>query len=86
MVSFGADHDINQQFKLINDGEKHLLIDGQKASLEQTIMDNYDKLQDGTIIHTRTMRFLGTGDELKLDVQRMTYTTSYDKVLEIPIN
>lgn len=122
IVSFGADHDVNQQFKLTNDGEiqslnilgqkveinkiekvqgetritfnskeglilsrVYLLIDGQKVSLEQTILDDYDKLQDGTIIHTRTMRFLGTGDELELDVQRMTYTTSYDKVLEIPI-
>ncbi|SDI51599.1 DUF4179 domain-containing protein [Desulfosporosinus hippei] len=123
MVNFGADHDVNQQFKLINDGEKqslniqgqkveinkiekvqgetqitfsskeglilsrvYLWIDGQRVSLEQTIMDDYEKLLDGTIIHTRTMRFLGAGDELKLDVQRMTYTTSYDKVLEIPIN
>jgi len=125
LVSFGADHDVNQQFKLneTNEGEKqllnisgqkveinniekvqgetqitisseeglilsrvYLLIDGQKVSLEQTIMDDYDKLQDGTLIHTRTLRFLGTGDDLELDVQRMTYTKSYDEMLEIPIN
>src|SRR5665648_1867 len=62
----------------------YLMIDGQKVSLEQTIMDKYDKLNDGTIIHTRTLRFLGTGDELELDVQRMTYSKDYNEVLEIP--
>lgn len=125
LVSFGADHDVNQQFKLNrtnNEGKQelnilgqmveinkietsqgetritisseeglilsrvYLMIDGQKVSLEQTIMDDYDKLQDGTVIHTRTLRFLGTGDELELDVQRMAYTKSYEKMLEIPLN
>ncbi|MCB8814329.1 DUF4179 domain-containing protein [Desulfosporosinus shakirovi] len=64
----------------------YLMIDGQKVPLEETIMDNYDKLQDGTIIHTRMLRFLGAGNELELDVQRMTYSKSYDEMLEIPIN
>ena len=49
-------------------------------------MDKYDKLHDGTIMHTRTLRFLGTGDELELDVQRMTYSKDYDEMIEIPIN
>ena len=125
LVSFGADHDVNQQFRLIRtnvgdkqelnilgqkveinkiesaQGETHitissaeglilsrvyLMIDGQRVSLEQTNMDKYDKLKDGTIIHTRTLRFLGTGNELELDVQRMTYTKNYHKMLEIPTN
>ncbi len=125
LVKFGADHDVNRQFKLgrTNDSEKqklnilgqiveidqiktsqgetritisseeslilsrvYLMIDGQKVPLEETIMDNYDKLQNGTIIHTRTLRFLGAGNELELDVQRMTYSKSYDEILEIPIN
>lgn len=62
----------------------YLMIDGQKVSLEQTIMDKSAKLNDGTIMHTRTLRFLGTGDELELDVQRMTYSKDYNEVLEIP--
>jgi len=125
LVRFGADHDVNQQFRLnkSNEGEKqrltilrqtvevtnietsrgetqitissdeglilsrvYLKADGQKVSLEQTTMDKYDKLHDGTIIHTRTLRFLGTGDELELDVQRMTYSKDYDEMIEIPIN
>ncbi len=125
LVRFGADHDVNQQFKLIrtSDGKKqsinilgqiieiskietshketritisseenlilsrvYLMIDGQKVSLEQTIMDKYDKQKDGTIIHTRTLRFLGAGDELEMDVQRMTYSKNYSKMLEIPTN
>lgn len=125
LVRFGADHDVNQQFRLnkTNDGEKqgltilgqmvevtnietsqgethitissdeglilsrvYLRMNGQKVSLEQTTKDEYDKLHDGTIIHTRTLRFLGTGDELELDVQRMTYSKNYDEMLEIPID
>lgn len=61
-------------------------MDGKKVSLEQTIMDKSDKLLDGTIIHTRTLRFLGTGDVLELDVQRMTYSKSNHEMLEIPID
>jgi hypothetical protein len=122
LVSFGADHDVNQQFKLIrtNDGEKqnlnilgqliqidrietfpgetqitisshdslilsqvYLIIDGRKVPLEQTTMDRCDKLMDGTIIHTRTLHFLGTGDELEFDVQKMTYSKKYCETLEI---
>ena len=64
----------------------YLMMDGKKVSLEQTIMDKSDKLYDGTIIHTRTLRFLGTGDELDLDVQRMTYSKSNHERLEIPID
>jgi hypothetical protein len=122
LVSFGADHDVNQQFKLIrkNNGEKqslniqgqlvqieeietfpgetritisshdslilsqvYLIIDGQKVSLEQTTTDKYDKLMDGTIIHTRTLHFLGTGNELEIDVKRMTYSKKYCETIEI---
>ena len=64
----------------------YLMMDGKKVSLEQTIMDKYDKLHDGRSIHTRTLRFLGTGDELALDVQRMTYSKSNHEMLEIPID
>ncbi|MHB8077103.1 DUF4179 domain-containing protein [Desulfosporosinus fructosivorans] len=64
----------------------YLMMDGKKVSLEQTIMDKYDKLPDGRSIHTRTLRFLGTGDELELDVQRMTYSKSNHEMLEIPID
>lgn len=62
----------------------YLMIDGKKVSLEQTLMDKYDKLPDGRIIHTRTLEFLGSGDQLGLNVQRMTYSKNYDLIFEIP--
>lgn len=64
----------------------YLLVDGKKVSLEQTIMDDYDKQPDGSIIHRRTLEFSGSGNHLELDVQRMTYTKNYDLILEIPVN
>ncbi|UWG96538.1 DUF4179 domain-containing protein [Dehalobacter sp. DCM] len=64
----------------------YLNIDGQRVSLEQTTTDQYDKRNDGTVIHTRTLHFSGTGDTLELDVQRMTYSKDYNKTLEIPVS
>lgn len=122
LVSFGADHDVNDNFKLnhaqvdqvldiqgqrvvvqeifqtkdetlitISSEESliitklYLMIDGAKVPLEETIKDNYDKLMDGTIVHTRTLRFLGAGDELNLYVQRMTYAKNYNKIIDVPV-
>lgn len=50
------------------------------------INDNYDKLMDGTIIHKRTLRFLGAGEDFELYVQRMTYAKNYNKIIYIPVN
>lgn len=47
-------------------------------------MDKYDKLPDGRVIHTRTLEFLGSGDKLELNVQRMIYSQNYDLIFEIP--
>lgn len=123
LVSFSADHDVNQQFKLVrqdkdqisnllgqevvvnevksfNDEtlitisskesliltEVYLNIDGKKISLEETSEDGYDKKTDGAITHKRTLRFKGTGNELILDIQRMTYSKNYNQVIEIPLD
>lgn len=64
----------------------YLIIDGERIPLEQTIEGAYDKMSDGIITHKRTLRFLGTGDELNLDVQRMTYSKKYNRVIEIPLS
>jgi hypothetical protein len=122
LVSFGADHDVNERFKLDNNeknqvldilGQKvevneirkskgetlitvssdekliltkvYLIIDGKKVPLEETIEGEYQKTE-GKIIHQRTLRFIGTGEELNLDVQRMTYSKRYNHVIEIPLN
>lgn len=122
LVSFSADHDVNERFKLdsneknqvldilgqkvevneirkskgetlitVSSEEKliltkvYLIIDGKKVPLEETIEGEYQKTE-GKIIHQRTLRFLGTGEELNLDVQRMTYSKKYNQVIEIPLN
>ncbi|HVJ50144.1 hypothetical protein [Desulfitobacterium sp.] len=63
----------------------YLIIDGKRVPLKETIEDEYDK-QNGTITHQRTLRFMGAGDELNLDIQRMTYSKKYNQVIEIPLN
>lgn len=63
----------------------YLLIDGEKMELEQTITDSQDKLLDGTILHTRTLHFPGTGNDLQLNIERMTYAKSYNEVIEISV-
>jgi len=64
----------------------YLMMDGEKVELKETVMGSHDKLSDGTILHTRTLRFPGTGEELKLDIQRMTYEKVYNKTISIPIH
>ncbi|MCT4617951.1 MAG: DUF4179 domain-containing protein [Marinisporobacter sp.] len=63
-----------------------LIIDDRKINLEETIFSEYDKGKDGKINHTRTLHFLGTGKNLKLDIQRIKYNKIYDQIIDIPIN
>lgn len=123
LVSFSADHDVNQQFELqlgemkqpdhimgqslvfeqlyTSEGDTYLTIgseesvvltkvylimDGKRVNLEETINDEYDKKADGTVIHTRTLHFPGTGQKYQLDIQRMTYAKTYNKSIVIPID
>lgn len=64
----------------------YLIADGKQISLEETIDDRYDKSSDGQITHQRTLRFMGTGDDLRLDVQRMSYAKDYHEVVDIPLD
>lgn len=64
----------------------HLIADGNSIKLKNTISDKYDKTSDGTILHTRTLHFPGTGKQLKLDVQRMSYEKEYNELIDIPVN
>ncbi|KLU67629.1 hypothetical protein DEAC_c00230 [Desulfosporosinus acididurans] len=66
----------------------YLLMDGKQVSLNDTQNDRYDKIMEGKsdkVIHTRTLHFPGTGQNLELDVQRMTYVKTYNEVLNIPL-
>lgn len=64
----------------------YLIADGKQLSLEETIDDQYDKNSDGQITYQRTLRFLGTGDDLRLDVHRMSYAKDYHAVVDIPLD
>lgn len=64
----------------------YLIMDGKRVNLEETIKDEYDKKADGTIIHTRTLHFPGTGQKYQLDIQRMTYAKTCNKSIIIPID
>lgn len=64
----------------------YLMMDEKRVSLEETIRDEYDKKTDGTIIHTRTLHFPGSGQKYQLDIQRMTYAKTYNKRIVIPVN
>lgn len=63
----------------------YLLADDKRIELNRTIENEYDKLENGDILHTRTLEFNGTGKEYKLDIKRMTYSKDYNKIIDIPI-
>lgn len=67
-----------------------LSIDGEKIGVEKTIPGTYEKIanydeilkEDKVVIrHNRTIEFLGTGEELELDIQRIRYKKTYDDVI-----
>lgn len=62
----------------------YLDIDGEKKELQETIPGDYEKIDanDKPIInYTRTMKFIGTGDNLELEIKRIRFTKSYDKIV-----
>ncbi|WP_432666411.1 DUF4179 domain-containing protein [Wukongibacter baidiensis] len=64
----------------------YLIIDGESVELDRTIADDYIKREDGTILHTRTLRFPGNGEKLQFDIKRMTYEKIYNKTIDIDTN
>lgn len=64
----------------------YLIMDGERVELKETLKGNYDKLKDGTVLHTRTLHFPGTGKELELDIQRMTYEKIYNKIINVSVD
>lgn len=64
--------------------EVYLVMDDESVELLETIEGDNSKIEDG-IFHKRTLHFPGTGDELVFDIRRMTYTTEYNEVFDIPI-
>lgn len=64
----------------------YLLIDGKRVELNKTLDGELEKLKDGTILNRRTLAFPGTGDDLKLDIVRMSYEKEYNEVIEISLD
>lgn len=64
----------------------HLIIDGKSVELNNTILDKHDKKEDGMLLHTRTLHFPGKGSKLQMNIERMTYSKIYNKVINIKIN
>lgn len=64
----------------------YILLDDNRAELQETISDKYDKTVDGRINHTRTLRFKGTGNKLEFDVQRLKFNKTINKIIDISVD
>ena len=63
-----------------------LLADAKEIELQDTILDQDEKLSTGVIIHRRTLRFKGTGKELKLKIDRIRFNKTFNEIIDLPIN
>jgi len=63
----------------------YMMIDGKKVELDKTTSINHDKKLNGTITHTRTLDFKGTGKEKKLLIKGIMYNKVYNQVIEVPV-
>jgi hypothetical protein len=63
-----------------------LLVDDKSIELNNTTKDEYEKLENGKILHRRTLEFNVVGKNHKLDIKRMKYSKSYNKTITIPID
>lgn len=63
----------------------YLDLDGHKTELEETVDNDLIKEKDGSILHTRTLRFPKTGKNYELIIERITYKELYNEVIVIPI-
>lgn len=64
----------------------YLVMDGKKVELKNTTPYKMEKSEDGTITHTRTLRFIGRGEDLELSIERIRYNKAMDIIIDIPIN
>lgn len=64
----------------------YLLADNNRVELTETLSSTNDKKVDGTITHTRTLKFKTIAEDLQLEIQRMRYIKVYDEYINIPID
>ncbi|MBC2580029.1 DUF4179 domain-containing protein [Clostridium sp. DJ247] len=58
----------------------NMTIDGKSINLNKTIPENNTKNSN---INTRTLEFIGTGNNLELNIQRMIYRKNYNEIVDI---
>lgn len=63
-----------------------LMVDGERVRLKETIDSDLKKLEDGEILHTRTMHFPQIGREYELSIEKVSYTQAYNKVIDISLD
>lgn len=63
-----------------------LIVDGERTSLKETINSNFKKLENGSIMHTRTLLFPRMGNKYQLSIEKMTYTEPYNKIIDISLD
>ena len=63
-----------------------MIMDGKTVRLEETLSDTEEKNPDGSIIHSRTLHFKGTGQKLQLYIERMTYEEKCNEIINIPVD
>lgn len=63
----------------------YLLADDKSIELNKTIEGEYEKSDNGKILHTRTLEFNGVGKDYKLNIKKMKYSKEYNKTIKIPI-
>jgi hypothetical protein len=63
-----------------------MIMDGKTIRLEETLADTEEKNLDGSIIHSRTLHFKGTGQKLQLYIERMTYAEKCNETINIPLD
>lgn len=66
--------------------EVYLIVDGKRVELEETLGDNYEKLKEGKLLHTRTLKFTAIGRKNILDIRGITYPQEYNRIIDIPID
>ncbi|MCY6369432.1 DUF4179 domain-containing protein [Clostridium ganghwense] len=64
----------------------YMMMDGKKVELQETILSKKSKNSDGTISHTRTLRFKGTGKKLQLQIKGLKYNKIYNHVIDVAVD
>lgn len=62
-----------------------LIIGGERTPLQETIESEHTNGGDGSIWHTRTLRFPVKGPDAVLLFERISYSQEFDQVIDIPL-